>query len=178
LIYETWEWGGNKRGLKRAYEALETSPFCADALNYLAFRSSYTEEQLFLYRRAVQVGEVALGELFFKKNSGHFWGLIETRPYMRALAGLADCLWSTGRKDEAIKNYWELLRLNPGDNQGIRYVLGFRLLEENCPDELDKLFEKHDSQKENSCFMLYNRALHPFRRGNSEADRTLKQAIK
>ena len=177
LIYEAWEWGGNGRGLKWAYEALETSPFCADALNYLAFRSSYTEEQLFLHRRAVQVGEAALGELFFKKNSGHFWGLIETRPYMRALFGLADCLWKTGRKDEAIKNYWELLRLNPGDNQGIRYVLGFRLLEENRPDELDKLFQEHDNQQEKSCFMLYNKALHLFRRGDSEADQVLQQAI-
>ena len=178
LIFEAWEWGGKGRGLKWAYEALETSPFCADALNYLASRSSYTEEQLFLYRRAVQVGEAALGELFFKKNSGHFWDLIETRPYMRALFGLADCLWKTGRKDEAIKNYWELLRLNPGDNQGIRYVLGFRLLEENRPDELDKLFKEHDSQQENSCFMLYNKALHLFRKGDSEAERVLQQAIK
>lgn len=178
LIYEAWECGGNRRGLKWAYEALKISPFCADALNYLAFRSSYTEEQLFLYRRAVQVGEAALGELFFKKNSGHFWGLIEARPYMRALTGFADCLWDTGRKDEAINNYWELLRLNPDDNQGIRYVLGFRLLEENRPDELDKLFEEHDSQKECSCFMLYNKALHLFRKGDSEAERVLQQAIR
>lgn len=178
LIYEAWEWGGNGRGLKWAYEALEISPFCAEALNYLAFRSRYKEEQLFLYRRAVQVGEAALGELFFKENSGHFWVLVEARPYMRALSGLADCLWNAGRKDEAINNYWELLRLNPGDNQGIRYVLGFRLLEENRPDELDKLFEGHDSQNECSCFMLYNKALHLFRKGDPEAERVLQQAIK
>ncbi len=177
LIYETWECGGKGRGLKWAYEALETSPFCVDALNYLAFQSRYTREQLFLNRRAVQVGEAALGELFFKKNSGHFWALIETRPYMRALAGLAECLWNTGQKDEAIKIYWELLRLNPGDNQGIRYMLGFLLLEEKRQDELDKLFEEHDSQQENSCFMLYNKALHLFRKGDSEAERVLQQAI-
>ena len=178
LIFEAWEWGEGGRGLKWAYEALETSPFCADALNYLAFQSRYTREQLFLYRRAVQVGEAALGELFFKKNSSHFWGLIETRPYMRALAGLAECLWDTEQKDEAIKKYWELLRLNPGDNQGIRYVLGFCLLEENRQDELDKLFEEHDSQKDNSCFMLYNKALHLFRKGDSKAEQVLQQAIK
>ncbi len=178
LIYEAWEWGGKRRGLKWAYEALEVSPFCADAFNYLAFQSRYTQEQLFLYRCAVQVGEAALGELFFKKNSGHFWVLIETRPYMRALVGLAECLWDTGQKDEAIKKFWELLRLNPGDNQGIRYILGFRLLEENRQDELDKLFKEHDSQKENSCFMLYNKALHLFRKGDSEAGRVLQQAIK
>ncbi len=178
LIFEAWEWGEGGRKLKWAYEALETSPFCAEALTYLAFQSRHLREQLFLYRRAVQVGEAALGELFFKKNSGHFWGLIETRPYMRALAGLAESLWNTGQKDEAIKKYWALLRLNPGDNQGVRYVLGFRLLEENRRDELDKLFAEHDSRQENSCFMLYNKALHLFRKGDSEATRVLQQAIK
>ena len=63
------------------------------------------------------------------KQRGHFWGLIETRPYMRARAGLARALWQCGEYDQAIMNWNDLLRLNTGDNLGIRYVLAARLLE-------------------------------------------------
>jgi tetratricopeptide (TPR) repeat protein len=47
---------------------------------------------------------------------------------MRARAGLADALWALGREDEALEHMWELLRLNPNDNQGTRDVLLPRLL--------------------------------------------------
>ncbi len=173
---EAWEFEQGEKGLRLAYRALEISPYCADALNCLALQSRHNEEKLFLYRRAVQVGKAALGEVYFQNNTGHFWGLLESRPYMRALHGLADCSWKVGQRDEAITIYWEMLRLNPGDNQGIRYVLGFRLLEENREDELDKLFEEHD-QQEGTCFMLYNKALHLFRKKDHTADKVLEWAI-
>ena len=35
-------------------------------------------------RRIVETGQRTLGEQFFKENRGHFWGILETRPYMRA----------------------------------------------------------------------------------------------
>ena len=49
--------------------------------------------------------------------------MTETRPYMRARAGLARCLWELKRHDEALKHYYGMLKLNTHDNQGIRYVL-------------------------------------------------------
>lgn len=33
---------------------------------------------------------------------GHFWGILETRFYMRARAGLAEALWELGERDAAI----------------------------------------------------------------------------
>ena len=64
-----------------------------------------------------------------KSHGGHFWGVLETRPYMRARQGLADTLWRLDRRDEARSHYEEMLRLNPNDNQGIRYLLVMLLLE-------------------------------------------------
>ena len=58
------------------------------------------------------------GPAFFKENAGDFWGLIETRPDVRARAGLANTLWSLQRRDEAAQHYRALLALNPEDNQG------------------------------------------------------------
>ncbi len=81
------------------------------------------EEALEYYRKGVEMGGQALGPEGFEEYAGHFWGFFETRPYMRARAGLAAALDALGEVDAAIGNYQEMLRLNPGDNQGIRYVL-------------------------------------------------------
>jgi hypothetical protein len=36
---------------------------------------------------------------------------------MRARAGLARALWASGDHDGAVVHYWDMLRLNPGDNR-------------------------------------------------------------
>jgi len=73
--------------------------------------------------KAVAAGERSLGAEYFEENKGHFWGLMETRPYMRARYRLADLLLDAGRASEAIGHLEALLDLNPNDNQGIREVL-------------------------------------------------------
>ncbi|HEX5659274.1 MAG TPA: hypothetical protein VFX59_18900, partial [Polyangiales bacterium] len=52
------------------------------------------------------------------------WGIPEARPYLRARLGLANSLWSAGRREEAIGHLQEMLRLTPDDNQGVRYLIG------------------------------------------------------
>ena len=54
------------------------------------------------YEAGVAAGERALGAQAFERDAGHFWGLLETRPYMRARAGLAECLWAAGERAAAI----------------------------------------------------------------------------
>jgi|GEM_PF-4647699 len=84
---ETWELEQAEKGLRLAYRALDISPYCADALNYLALQSRHNEEKLFLYRRAVQVGKAALGE--------------HTRS--NRLAGAHCC--TAGRTDQQYRNH-------------------------------------------------------------------------
>jgi tetratricopeptide (TPR) repeat protein len=79
-----------------------------------------------------------LGRETFEEEAGHFWGILETRPYMRARQGLAVCLWELGEREEAIEHYREILDLNPGDNQGIRHELAGRLLDEEMDEEMDE----------------------------------------
>jgi hypothetical protein len=123
LIYDAWEEPNRQKCLALARKALRISPYCADAYNLLAENCKSLKERQSLYEQGVKTGRLALGELFFNKQAGHFWRLIETRPYMRALAGWSECLWQNRCRPEAIANYKELLRLNPNDNQGIRYIL-------------------------------------------------------
>jgi len=124
IMYDAWEAPTRQRAVALAKKALEVSPDCADAYNLLAEETAKSlEEVLDLYRKGVEAGERALGKKTFKEDVGHFWGLLETRPYMRARAGLAQSLWEAGQREEAVEHYWDLLRLNPNDNQGIRDLL-------------------------------------------------------
>ena len=84
-----------------ARQALALSPLCSDAYLVLAREAADADEALELYRRAVAVGAEALG-IDFEEDVGSFWGLLETRPYMRARHELALALWRGGHRDEAI----------------------------------------------------------------------------
>lgn len=123
LIYNAWETADRKRRVALAQKAIGISPDCADAYVLLAEETATLDEALEFYRKGVEAGERALGRQAFESDAGHFWGILETRPYMRARAGLARCLWESGKRDEALAHYREMLRLNPNDNQGLRYVL-------------------------------------------------------
>lgn len=51
------------------------------------------------------------------------WGYLENRAFLRAIQYRADLYMDDGEKEKAIELYKLLLKLNPGDNQGVRYVL-------------------------------------------------------
>jgi tetratricopeptide (TPR) repeat protein len=179
IIYDAWEVTDPKRRVALARKALEISPDCADAYVLLAEEAaSSLTEAVNLYRQGVDVGERALGKDAFEEDVGHFWGILETRPYMRARAGLAECLWTSGKHDEAIQHYKDMLRLNPNDNQGIRDLLMPRLIEMGRDEEAEALFnEYHD---DGMASWIYSRALLDFRKmGDSEISRkSLATAVK
>ncbi len=123
LCWDAWEFLSSKKRIELARKALKLSPDCADAYVIIANETKGLKRRVELYAKGVEAGERALGPKAFKDDVGHFWGLLCTRPYMRARVGLAESLWEMGRHDEAIVHCSEMLRLNPGDNQGVRYVL-------------------------------------------------------
>ena len=60
---------------------------------------------------------------FDEENIGHFWGIFETRPYMRIKCSYANTLVENGMMKKAIKEYEEILKLNENDNMGVRFRL-------------------------------------------------------
>jgi tetratricopeptide (TPR) repeat protein len=177
LIYEAFDTDDPERRVELAEEALEVSGDCADAYVLLAEESAEdAEEARELYEAGVNAGERALGEQTFTEQEGEFWGILETRPYMRAREGLARALWALGEREQALFHYRRMLELNPGDNQGARYELAGCLLDEGLDEELGKLLEQYEDEA--SAYWLYTRALFRFRtEGASErATRELKQA--
>jgi len=178
LIYGAWEAPNKGERAKLARQALEISPDCADAYVILAEDTAQDiEEQLRIYQAGVEAGERAIGTESFAESVGHFWGILSTRPYMRARAGLAGCLWGIGKREEAIEHYQDMLRLNPSDNQGIRYVLAACLLEVGDIRVLEQLLSQYD---EPTAAWLYTSALVAFlQRGVClESNQRLIEAIK
>lgn len=106
-------------------EALRLDPGHADAwvhLGVLRFEENRVEDALTCYER----GEAAalartIGDP--KKYEGSFWLDVDSRPYMRGLHGKGLCLWRLGRTREARRVFAQMLRLNPNDNQGVRFLI-------------------------------------------------------
>ena len=51
------------------------------------------------------------------------WGDMDNRAYMRAIQYMGDLYWDNGENEKAIGLYRLLLKLNPNDNQGVRYEI-------------------------------------------------------
>jgi hypothetical protein len=177
VVYRAFAARGRRR-TQLARMALELSPDCADAYVLLAEQSAEAERARDLYAQGVAAGERALGSRIFEKEAGHFWGILATRPYMRARFGLARCLEGLGRTDEAISHYRELLRLNPNDNQGVRHVLLAALLVAGRDDEAGALLRQY--RNDASAAWKYGWAFWTFRReGDSQLARDrLKEAVR
>jgi tetratricopeptide (TPR) repeat protein len=171
LIYEAWEAAGERR-VALARQALALWPDCADAYVLLAQAASGLEEARELLEQGVAAGERALGRRVFREDVGDFWLIFETRPYMRARAAVAATLWRLGRREEAVEQQRELLRLNPRDNQMLRYRHAHWLLELEVYDELEDLFVVY--AKDRMPGFVYAKALAAFaHRGDDACSRGL-----
>ena len=144
-----------------ALQALDISPDFADAYVVLAEHASSLDEALDLFRQGVEAGRRAIGKAF-RQHEGAFWQFFETRSYLRARLGWAQCLWDSNQYDEAMENFREILRLNPPDQQGVRYLLASALLEVGRDDELQELIDGYP--KDDGAEWLYTAALSAYRR--------------
>ncbi|MDA8168308.1 MAG: hypothetical protein M0Z59_01245 [Nitrospiraceae bacterium] len=179
IMYDAWDAPTREGAIALARKALEISSDCADAYVLLAQETAKSlTKEIDLYRKGVEAGERALGKKAFTADVGHFWGILETRPYMRARAGLAQCLWDAGQREEAVEHYRDMLRLNPNDNQGLRAMLMPRLIELGRDEEAEELFAHYSD--DGSAFWMYSRVLLDFRKhGEAPASRkSLKAALK
>lgn len=174
LIYDAFESEGNKR-YSLARKALDLNPDSVDAYNILAEEAESLEEASQIYKKGMLTGQKELGKNYFRENKGHFWGLHETRPFMRAKGNYASTLYQLGNINEAILHFKELLQLNPNDNQGARYSLFIAYVDKGDLRKALELLEQYD---EGSAQGLYNKLLlelleHGF---TAKAKKLLKEA--
>lgn len=157
-----------------ARRALKLDPDCADAYVVVGNLAEDAKSAIAQYEMGVAAGKRAiereLGPDAFASEAGHFWGIVSTRPYMRALENLATARWHADQQDEAIRLLRELIRLNPNDNLGVRYTLVNWLLETRRTAEAGRLIAQFGDEP--TCHWLYSKALwHYQRSGDSQAAR-------
>lgn len=148
------------------YDALELDPGNVDCLlQFLyAFDTDNLEGMMFA-QQIVRIAEKKLGEELFEECKGHFWGMLETRPYMRARSELAQRLVAMGRIGDAIDEHEGLLELCPNDNLGIRYPLLGLYLKESRLEDAAKLLEEYKEERPYSAQMGWAYVLERFLAG-------------
>lgn len=148
-----------RRRIQLAKQALAEDPTYVEANVLLAESTRGADRRIELFRNAKEIGKTQLGPIM-EEAAGHFWGVTSTRPFMRACHGLAAALHEAGQTNEAIEQYQTMLRLNPNDNQGVRYELTPLLLTHNREPEAIELL---DSYREETALWHYMKSLVEFR---------------
>ena len=82
-------------------------------------------ERFELLEKAVQEGREQMEKLGFNdaESIGHYWGILETRPYMRLLDDYVFDMLQSGMYGKAMAVCEEMLRLCKNDNLGKRFTL-------------------------------------------------------
>lgn len=160
-----------------ARQALALWPDCVDAYVIRAEEMPDVQASVELYREGVRAGERAIGATRFEEWRGRFWGILDTRPYMRARSGLALALWEDEQQEEALTHWEALLRLDPDDHLGVRYEFIAGLLE--LKRTADARGWLHAFDGDPSASIVYSNALALFQaEGDAEISRSgLRAAI-
>lgn len=166
LLEEAYEAETEKEARSLAKKALEVYPDNIDAQVFLANMERNPVNRLKQLDWAIEKARKILEEegLFEEDNIGHFWGMIETRPYMRARNSKLQELMILGRYKEAVKESEELLKLCENDNMGVRSLLmGLYCYFE----EFDKCEKLHEQYKEDRTIsMLFPMAIMYYKKGD------------
>jgi tetratricopeptide (TPR) repeat protein len=142
LLQKAMHTNSSKRRIQLAEAALEVYPDSPNAYLVLAEEAENETEARAFLKAGMDAGERELGEVFFAENKGHFWGLHETRSYIRICKSYADSCWFGGNAEEAAKTLEHILVLNPEDNTGARYLLTAAYLYSNKLNKAEQVLEK------------------------------------
>ena len=115
-----------KDALKYAKKALKLDPHNFDAESLvLELKAKDSTNLVQDYAKAVQRATAFMEETgyFDEEYIGDFWGVLETRPYMRLRCKYVNVLIECGMIGQARDECKELLRLCERDNMGIRFLL-------------------------------------------------------
>ncbi len=174
LLEEAYDAETEKEARKLVKKALEVYPDNIDAQTFLANMEENPVNRLKKLDWAIENARKILEKegCFEEDNIGVFWGILETRSYMRARNFRVETLMFLGRYHEAIKECEELLKLCESDNLGIRYKLMglYCFLEEF--DKCEELFKKYD---EESAFTLLPISIMYYKKGDyKKAEKMIK----
>lgn len=161
--------GTKKKKLEYLTKALELEPDNLDAACMLAeVNAKKPEELLENLSSLIEKGNSLMEkEGYFQDCMGDFWGVLETRPYMRLRHSYLELLIRCGMMGKAVREAEEMLRLCENDNLGVRYVLMHLYAYLENEEGALALHKKYDEYEESQ--MLFPLAVLYYKKGNFEA---------
>ena len=127
-----------KKSLGYARQAKQLDPDNLDAERIIAELSSKDDLSLLKkLKRAISQGDKLMQRMGYNDDDciGNYWGIVETRPYMRLRMSYLNTLLSCGMMRRAVEEGEEMIQLCTNDNLGIRFTLMhlYAYLEEEDP---------------------------------------------
>ncbi len=118
--------GGGKKGMKEALRLLNIAlkmdeDYVQTHIGFICAYGAIGDEKK--KDEAIKTAYEKTLKKFPKWPKEMIWGYIENRAYMRAIQYMGDWYWDKGENEKAIELYRLLLKLNPNDNQGVRYEI-------------------------------------------------------
>ncbi len=147
-----------KEAIRLAKQAYKKSNECFDAILFQTDLEDNCRKRMKLLDEGLEFEKNRLMKenYFDKDNIGRFYGIFETRPYIRGLVFKAEYLLEEGKMRLAMDVCKEVLRLNEHDNMGVRYLLMaiYAVLEEK--DEMLKLYDKYPEENLETLIPLFS----------------------
>jgi len=132
--------------------ALRKFPFCVDAYNTFGhmYRRNFKDpnKAMEASRYALDCARMLWPDL--EEEERISWGHIENRPFLRAHHGLGLALLDLGDFQGASDRFRFLLRANPSDNQGCRFLLFQALIQMGEYAEAERTAEEHGEGRASS----------------------------
>ena len=180
LIDRAWEAfdRDGTEGARLARAALDQDPAEIDGFVVLALCTPCRAERVALLREGVRLGQAEHAAALADPEDHDFWADLGTRPYMRAVHNLVLELWVGGTDDgrrEAARLAQHLVRINPEDHQGIRFLLMIWLPALGRWDALARLLSGYADEERTET--RYARALLAYRVAREDADDLLAAAV-
>ncbi len=157
ILEEAQNARNEKEALRLAKKAYEKSSECFDAILFQCDLEENGIKRMKLLDDGLEFEKNRLTKekYFDKENIGHFYGIFETRPYIRGLVIKIEYLLEEGKLRQAANICKEVLKLNENDNLCARYLLMaiYATLEEE-KDMLD-LYKKYPEEDLEMLFPLF-----------------------
>ncbi|MGL4484508.1 MAG: hypothetical protein ACRCUS_06115 [Anaerovoracaceae bacterium] len=138
-------------------KAIKLEPNCLDAhLELLLMDEDISIiERKRKFVEVIKRGENYLAELDLWpwEEDMHFYGITETRPYMRCLHAYLEFLINLGQLKKSIEVAEKMIMLNEDDNQGVRYrcIILYAILQDT--EKAMELWKKYNYEK--TAFFLF-----------------------
>ena len=152
IAYEAYRIETAEARAALATEVLKLDSGNPDGILLMAEQETEPETRLDQLRRAAAAARDG-----FDPEMDVAWLYVTNRPYLRALFHLGVFYWENGQFEDAFRELYRILQLNPGDHQGARYPAISSLIALGRFDEAESLIDHYDEEHTDNAFYAWFR---------------------